>query len=171
VLLSAAPASGGSRSLTHQSTHTLAQAFVISRIGCCSSLLIELPLGTLARLGRVLRSAAVLLEDCPSFLLSLPICVMYYFGCLSIAAKVILWQRIQYRITAVCDGLPLSRCVLHCALSYLRDLCGQVTVLAARQVRGGLLVPRAHLATVQRRAFSFVCLSHSMISLLSCVPC
>src|SRR6218665_3711199 len=36
-----------SRSLTHQSTLTLVHAFVTSRIDCCSSLLVGLPLGTL----------------------------------------------------------------------------------------------------------------------------
>src|SRR6218665_3815219 len=47
-----------SRSFTHQSRLTLVHAFVTSRIDCCCSLLAGLPLGTLARLGRVLRSAA-----------------------------------------------------------------------------------------------------------------
>src|SRR6218665_532116 len=65
-------------------------------------------------------------------------------------------QRIQYRITAL-----VSRCVLRCAPSYLRDLCCPVSVLAARRVlrsaaRGKLLVPRARLAIMQRRAFSVV---------------
>src|SRR6218665_1194200 len=48
-----------SRSLTHQST--LVHAFVTSRIDCCCSLLAGLPLGTLTRLDRVLRSAARLI--------------------------------------------------------------------------------------------------------------
>jgi len=51
--------------------------------------------------------------------------------------------------------------------------------LAARRLlrsaaRGDLLVPRVHLATVQRSAFSVVDLwthQHGMISPLSCVPC
>src|SRR6218665_1424327 len=65
-------------------------------------------------------------------------------------------QRIQYRITAL-----VSRCVLCCAPSYLRDLCCPVSVLATRRVfrsaaRGELLVPRARLAIMQRRAFSVV---------------
>src|SRR6218665_4010689 len=47
-----------SRSPTHQSRLTLVHAFVTSRSDCCCSLLAGLPLGTLARLGRVLRSAA-----------------------------------------------------------------------------------------------------------------
>ena len=63
---------------------------------------------------------------------------------------------LQYRITAM-----VSRCVLLCAPSCLCDLCCPVSVLAVRMVlrsaaRGELLVPRAHLATVQRRAFSVV---------------
>src|SRR6218665_1701080 len=65
-------------------------------------------------------------------------------------------ERIQYRITAM-----VSRCVLGCAPSYLRVLCCPVSVLAARRVlrsaaRGEFLVPRAHLAIMQRRAFSIV---------------
>src|SRR6218665_3429200 len=66
--------------------------------------------------------------------------------------------RIQYRITAM-----VSRCVLFCDPSYmyLCDLCCPVSVLAARRVlrcaaMGELLVPRAHLATDQRRALSVV---------------
>ena len=63
---------------------------------------------------------------------------------------------LQYRITAM-----VSRCVLGCAPSYLRDLCCLVSVLAARRVlrsavRGEFLVPRARLAIMQRRAFSVV---------------
>src|SRR6218665_1784958 len=63
---------------------------------------------------------------------------------------------IQYCITAL-----VSRCVLHCAPSYLRDPCCPVSVLAARWVlrsaaRGELLVPRARLAIMQRRDFSVV---------------
>src|SRR6218665_1396244 len=50
-----------SHSLTHQSTLTLVHTFVTSRTDCCSSLLVGLPLGTLARLDRVLHSA------CPSY--------------------------------------------------------------------------------------------------------
>src|SRR6218665_4062270 len=59
-----------SHSLTHQSTLTLVYAFVTSRIDCCSSLLVGLPLGTLARLDRVLRSAAYLVERLPNFSVS-----------------------------------------------------------------------------------------------------
>src|SRR6218665_4530 len=72
------------------------------------------------------------------------------------AIKLPISQRIQYRITAL-----VSRCILRCAPSYLRDLCCPVSVLAARWVlrsaaRGVLLVPRARLAIMQRRAFSVV---------------
>src|SRR6218665_451368 len=55
----------------------------------------------------------------------------------------------------------VSRSVLGCAPSYLRDLCCPVSVLAARRVlrsavRGVFLVPQARLAIMQRRAFSVV---------------
>src|SRR6218665_936108 len=57
-----------SRPLTHQSRLTLVHAFVTSRIDCCCSLLAGLPLGTLARLDRVLRSAAPPFWGFPNFL-------------------------------------------------------------------------------------------------------
>ena len=65
-------------------------------------------------------------------------------------------QRISYRVAAV-----VSRCVLGCAPSYLRDLCRPVSDVAARRVlrsatKGMLLVPRARLAIGQRRPFSVV---------------
>src|SRR6218665_3075957 len=138
-----------SRSLTHQSRLTLVHAFVTSRIDCCCSRLTGLPLGTLARLDRVLRSAARLLGGLSKFS--------------SITAymhDVLHWlpisEQIQYRITAM-----VSRCVLGCAPSYLRDLCCPVAVLAARQVlrsaaRDEFLVPRARLPIMHRRAFSVV---------------
>src|SRR6218665_2266477 len=62
---------------------TLVHAFVTSRIDCCCSLLAGLSFGTLARMDRVLRSAARLVGGgCRSFLPSLPTCVMYSIGCL-----------------------------------------------------------------------------------------
>src|SRR6218665_899316 len=55
----------------------------------------------------------------------------------------------------------VSRCVLRFAPSYLCDLCCPASVLASRRVlrsaaRGEPLVPRAHSATVHRRAFLVV---------------
>ena len=55
----------------------------------------------------------------------------------------------------------LSSWSLRSSPSYLCDLCSPVLVLAARWVlrsaaSGELLVPQAHLATVQQRAFSVV---------------
>ena len=79
-----------SRSLTHQSTLTLFHAFVTSRIDSCSSLLAELPLGTLAQFSIQL---PVLFEYCPSFLLALPACVMYYIGCLPLSGYTIVLRR------------------------------------------------------------------------------
>src|SRR6218665_2404127 len=91
MLLSATPASDGSRYLTYQSRLTLVHAFVTSRIDCCCYLLTGLPLGTctLARLDRVLRSAACLVGGggCPSFLPSLPTCVMFYIGSLFLSVS------------------------------------------------------------------------------------
>src|SRR5688572_24319988 len=75
-------------------------------------------------------------------------------------------QRIAYRTAAL-----VSRCVLGRAPSYLRDLCRPVSDVAARRVlrsatRDELLVPRARLATRQRRAFLVVGLPSGMTSRL-----
>ena len=138
-----------SRSLSHDAVVVLVHAFVTSRIDNCCSLLAGLPLGVLGRLDRVLRSAARLVGRLPKFA---PVSAYM--------RDVLHWlpvsQRISYRIAAV-----VSRCVLGCAPSYLRDLCCPVSDVAARRVlrssaRGELLVPRARLAIRQRRAFSVV---------------
>ena len=65
-------------------------------------------------------------------------------------------QRIPYRVAAL-----VSRSILGCAPSYLRDLCRPVSdVVARRALRsatmGQLLIPRARLTARQRRAFSVV---------------
>jgi hypothetical protein len=127
----------------------LVHAFVTSRIDNCCSLLAGLPLGILGRLDRVLRSAARLIGRLPKFS---PVSAYI--------RDVLHWlpisQRISYRTAAV-----VSRCVLGCAPSYLRDLCRPVSdVVARRALRsvttGQLLVPRARLTARQRRAFSVV---------------
>src|SRR6218665_3050199 len=98
----------------------------------------------------------------PSSAFSCPSCwkTAQVFFYLTYMRHVLHWlpisQRIQYYITAM-----VSRCVLCCVPSYLCDLCCPVSVLAERRVlrsaaRGEHLVPRAHLATVQQRAFSVV---------------
>ena len=138
-----------SRSLSHDAVVVLVHAFVTSRIDNCCSLLAGLPLGVLGRLDRVLRSAARLIGRLPKFS---PVSAYI--------RDVLHWlpisQRISYRTAAV-----VSRCVLGCAPSYLRDLCRPVSDVAARRAlrsttRGELLVPRARLAIKQRRAFSVV---------------
>src|ERR1700733_7531490 len=91
-----------------------------------------------------------LLGGCLSSLLYLHICVMSCIGSLSLSGY----------LTALIAAL-VSRCILGSAPSYLRSLCRPVSDVAARRVlrsatRGELLVPRARLATAQRRAFSIV---------------
>src|SRR6218665_4106215 len=96
-----------SRSLTYQSRLTLVHPFVTSRIDCCCSLLAAvLPLGTLARLDRVLRSAARLVGGCPSFLPSLPTCVMYCIGCLYLSGYSII--SLQWYPVVSLDAPPLT---------------------------------------------------------------
>src|SRR6218665_290371 len=135
-----------SRSLTHQSRLTLVHTFVTSRIDCCCFLLAGLPLGTLARWTEFCVWLPVLLGGCPSFLPSLPTCVMYSIGCLYLRG---------YSIVSLQWSPVVS---LAAPPSYLCDLCCPVSVLAARRVlrsaaRGEFLVPRARLAIMQRRAF------------------
>ena len=113
----------------------------------CCSILVGLPLGVLGRLDRVLRSAARLIGRIPKFA-SVSAYMRDVLHWLPVA------QRISYRIAAL-----VSRCILGCAPSYLRDLCRPVSDVVARRslrsaTRGELLVPWARLATKQRRAFS-----------------
>src|SRR6218665_973011 len=75
--------------------------------------------------------------------------MMYYIGYLSLSVYNIVLLRWS---PGVSFAVPPS---------FLRDLCCPVSVLAARRVlrsaaRGELLVPQAHLAIMQRRAFSVV---------------
>ena len=137
------------RSLSHDAVVVLVHAFITSRIDHCCSLLVGLPLKVLGRLDRVLRSAARLIAHLPKFA---PISAYM--------RDVLHWlpvaQRISYRVAAL-----VSRCILGCAPSYLCDLCHPVSdVITCRVLRsvtrGDLLVPRARLATRQRRAFSVV---------------
>ena len=108
-----------------------------------------LPLGVVGRLDRVLRTAARLIGRLPKFS-----SVSAYMR------DVLHWlpvsQRISYRIAAL-----VSRCIIGSAPFYLRSLCRPVSDVAARRVlrsarTGELLVPRTHLVTAQRRAFSIV---------------
>jgi len=127
MLLSVTAALGGlvSRSLTYQSRLTLVHAFVTSRIDSCCYLLAGLPLGTLARLDRVLRSAARLVGGGLSKFSSITAYMRDVLHWLPIS------QRIQYRITAM-----VSRCVLRFTPSYLCDLCCPASVLAWRRPSG-----------------------------------
>src|SRR6218665_2641233 len=150
MLLSVTAALGGlvSRSLTYQSRLTLVHAFVTSRIDSCCYLLAGLPLGTLARMDRVLRSAARLVGGGLSKFSSITAYMRDVLHWLPVS------ERIQYRITAMVSRL----------CPWLRPLLPPrplLSVLAARQVlrsaaRGEFLVPRARLAIMQRRAFSVV---------------
>src|SRR6218665_1754028 len=94
-----------SRFLTHQSRLTLVHAFVTSRIDCCCSLLAGLPLGTLARLNRVLRSVARLVGGLSKF-----------SSITAYMRDVLHWlpisERIQYRITAMVSRCPWLRPLL-----------------------------------------------------------
>ena len=118
--------------------------FATSRIDSCCCLLAGLPLGTLARLDRVLRSAARLVGGgCPSFLPSLPTCVMYYIGSLFLSGYSIV--SLQWSPVVSFSPLPLT-------------FATSVSVMAARRVlrsatKGELLVPWARLAIMQLGSF------------------
>ena len=124
-------------------------AFVTSRIDYSCTILSGLPLGILGRLDQVLRSAARLIGRIPKFA---PVSAYMRdeLHWLPMA------QRISYRTAAL-----VSRCVLGCAPSYLRELCRPVSDVVARRalrsaMRGELIVPRSRLSIMQRRAFSVV---------------
>src|SRR6218665_3895696 len=87
-----------------------------------------LPLGTLARLDRVLRSAARLLGRLPKFSpVTAYTCVMYYTLAAYISQRVIVYSIVLLRWSpGVSFAVPF--------LIYLRDLCCPVSVLAARLV-------------------------------------
>src|SRR6218665_3697059 len=92
----------------------------------------------------------VLSGGCPSFLPSLPTCVMYSIGCLYLSGYSIASLQWSPVVSLAAPPLTSASCAAHV-----------VSVLAARRVlrsaaRGEFLVPRAHLAIMQRRAFSIV---------------
>jgi len=120
--------SGGSRSLTHQSTLALVHAFVTSCIDCYCALQAGLPLVPLLGWIEVFVRRPVLLGGC-SFLPSLRWSPVVSFNVPSLtfvtsAALCWSWQSVPW--------------VLHSA------------------ARCELLVPQARLAIMQRRAYSFV---------------
>ena len=123
-------------------------AFVTSRIDHCSSILVGFPLAVIVKLDRFLRSTARFIGQIPKFA-SVSTYTRDLLHWLQPVA-----QRISYRIAAL-----VSRCIVGCAPSYLRDLCRPVSdVVARRALRssttGQLLVPRARLTARQRQAFS-----------------
>jgi len=128
-------------SLAHQSTLALVHAFVTSRTQCCSSVLVGLPLGTLARLNRVLLLAVRLVGRLPKFA-----------SITAFMRDVLHWlpisQRIRYRITAM-----VSRCVLRYAPSYLcvnlnsfkhneQDQLYQMDIQMSSQTHGSVVKPQ-----------------------------
>ena len=138
---------GGHHGLVCKQSGGKASRHFATNDAICCSILVGLPLGVLGRLDRVLRSAARLIGRIPKF------------GSVSAYMRDVLhWlpvaQRISYRIASL-----VSRSILGCAPSYLRNLCRPVSdVVARRALRsattGQLLVPRARLTARQRRAFS-----------------
>src|SRR6218665_3513028 len=120
--------------------------------------------GTLARLDRVLRSAARLVGGLSKF-----------SSITAYMRDVLHWlpisERIQYRITAM-----VSHCVLGCAPSYLRVLCCPVSFwphvgccVLLRGVSFWSLVPVWLLCS--EGPFWLWVPQHGIISHLSCVPC
>ena len=131
-------------SLTSESTATLIHAFITTWLDYFSLLYAGLPVGRLRCLDRVLRTGRI-----PKF------------GHVSTyMLDVLLWlpfqQRISYRIITL-----VWRCLLGLALAYLRDLCHTTMGIPGRRSlrsigQGLLLVPFAHTAIMQNRAFSVV---------------
>src|SRR6218665_3062389 len=145
-----------SRSLTHQSRLTRVHAFVTNRIDCCCSLLVGLPLGTLARLDRVLRSAARLVGGCPSFLPSLPTCVVYCIGCLYLSG---------YRIVSL-QWTP----VVSLAAPPLTSATSAAQCRFWPHVGCCVLLRGVSFWSLGEGPFRLWVHQHGMISPLSCVP-
>src|SRR6218665_1311807 len=74
-----------SRSPTYQSRLTFVHVFVTSGIDCCNTLLSGLPPVPWLGWTEFCVRLPVLLWGGPSFLPSLPTCVMFYIGCLSLS--------------------------------------------------------------------------------------
>src|SRR6218665_3769127 len=137
------------RTLTSESTATLIHAFITARLDYCSSLYAGLPVGRLRCLDRVLRTAACLSGRIPKFGH-----VSRYM--LDVLHWLPLQQRISYRIISL-----VWRSLLDFAPAYLRDLCHTTMGIPGRRSlhsteQGLLLVPFAHTAIMQNRAFSVV---------------
>jgi hypothetical protein len=137
------------RSLSYSSSATLVHAFVTSRLDYCCSVLVGLPGSLIARLDRVLRSAARLIGHIPR-----------YSPVSTYMRDTLHWlpvsQRINFRIAVF-----VWRSLLGCAPVYLCQLCRPVTDIAGRRAlrsssSGQLLVPSSSTATRQSRAFSVV---------------
>ena len=112
-------------------------------------MLVGLPLALVARLDRVLRSAARLIGRIPKFA---PVSAYIHDTLHWLPVS----QRIQFRIAAL-----VWRCLLGTAPAYLCELCCPVSAVVGRRVlrsasSGELLVPRARTSTRQRCAFSVV---------------
>lgn len=136
-----------SRSLSQASAATLIHAFVTSRLDHCCSILVGLPLVLIARLDRVLRSAARLIGRISKYA-PVSLCMRDTLHWLLIL------QRIRYRLTAL-----VWKCLVGSAPAYLRELCCPVADLVGRRVlrsssRALLLIPRSYTSIKQRRAFS-----------------
>src|SRR5688572_9412274 len=140
---------GWSRSLSPSSASTMVHAFILNRLDYCSSLYIGLPQIRLHPLEGVLRAAARLIGGVPKF------------GHISAYMRDVLhWlpvqQRIHYRVSSI-----VWQCILGRAPFYLRELLTLTSACSGRRSlrsasRGDFMVPRAHTAIRQHRAFSIV---------------
>src|SRR5688572_3550480 len=112
--------------LSHDAVVVIVHAFVTSRIDYSCTILSGLPLRTLGRLDRVLRSAARLVGR-----IGLP-----KFAPVSAYMRDELhWLPMAQRIS-YCTAALVSRCDLGCAPSYLREVCHPVSdVVARRELR------------------------------------
>src|SRR6218665_3554653 len=136
------------RSLTSESTATLIHAFTTAQLDYCSSLYAGLPVGRLRCLDSVLRTAAHLSGRIPKF--------GHVSRYMLDELHWLLQQRISYRIISL-----VWWSLLGLAPVYLRDLNhttmgipGHRSLRSTEQ--GLLLVPFAHTAIMQNRAFSVV---------------
>jgi len=96
----------------------------------------------------------VLLEDCTSCLLSRPTCVMYYIGYLSLSGYNIVLLQWSPGVSFAVPPLTFVTSAAQCRSRTQHRLAVRRVLSSAASCE--LLVPRANLAIVQRRAFLVV---------------
>src|SRR6218665_457259 len=147
-------------SLTHQSRLTLVHAFVTSRIDCWLGHLLVPWLGWTEFCVRL----PIFLGGCPSFLPSLPTCVMYSIGCLYLSGYRIASLQWPPVVSLAAPPLTSASSAAQCRFWLHVGCC-----VLLRGVSFWSFVPVWLLCS--EGPFRLLVHQHGIISPLSCVPC